>query len=185
VKLTYFKLGELRGGETLERSRRFDGRTYAAGERVDSELAWERMSLSVAHRVLAFPGASGTLADVLVRAGVERDVFDTEIEGSVTPKEGRQLRAGAPFAGVEGRIAVMDGVVIRVGASGGYWNHEGAKLACADIGLGARWNIVGPLDVGLDYDFAYQDAIASFEDGELSATQLRVHLVSVALGIHF
>ena len=41
-----------------------------------------------------------------------------------------------------------------------------------------------PLDLGLDYDFAFQDAVASFENGELSATELRVHLVSVALGLH-
>jgi hypothetical protein len=185
VRGEFLQAAEFEGGETLTRKRRFDGRTYLSGEHVGSSIDWERIRVSYAHRMLALRSFDSFAVDVLARAGGEQGTLATSLEGDVNPKESRELRSGAPFGGVELRVLLSEGFMLWGGANGGYWNHDGARLALVDLGAGARMTIVGPLDAGLSYDFSYRDATSRFHDGELTATRLLVHGASLSFGLKF
>ena len=188
LRLSFRDVSRFEGDTTLDRSRRFDGRTYAAGERIESELEWRSWSISAAHRVLSLgnaSGSSGPLADVQVRAGVESSTFDMELEGSTTPEESRQVRTGAPFVAIEGRAAVMPRTIFEHSLAAGYWNHDGSRLDLIEGTAGFRVNVVGPLEVLLRYEFLLRDGKARFDDGEISRVAFQTHAVSTGLAVRF
>lgn len=188
LRISFRRAGELTGRSRLGRARRFDGRTYGAGEKVRSRLAWQTLSAELSHRILALgnpEGPSGPLADILLRAGGEATTFDTEIEGEVTPEESRQLRSGAPFVGLEGRAHVMPRTIFVHSLQAGYWNFDGARLGLLEATAGFRVKVVGPLEALLRYEFLLRDARARLSDGEVSRVALQTHLVTLGLSLQF
>ena len=103
----------------------------------------------------------------------------------MTPEESRELRSGAPFAGIEGRAAVFPRTLFVHALDVGYWNHEGSSLGILDVTAGFQVQVAGPLDLSLTYGFHLRDGEARFADGEVSRVKIEAHVVSLGLGLHF
>lgn len=171
---------EFEGTELLERQRNFDGVAFGPSERVVARLSWMRYDMGAAFRILDLPGT-----ELLLHAGVERSTFDATLEANPPPRrEVRQARTGAPFAGLEARWSLAPRTLAYVRLLGGYWNHEGNRLALAEVAVGLRFHVAGPLDLGATYHVSFRDAKAHV-GGELSAIRIIAHGPTLDVGLRF
>ncbi|MFO0980610.1 MAG: hypothetical protein U1E76_02505 [Planctomycetota bacterium] len=183
LRSTYRLVDGFEGDHVLARARRFDGETFGPDERVAAEVEWERIALSYAQRLLAVRGHHFPDTDVLARLGVERSKFDMSLAGTVTPNEARQVLITAPFAGIEGRIAVLPSLLLWASADAGGWSNDGVHFLLADLAAGVRVDVSGPLQAILGYDLALRDG--QIRDEEISAVRLLTHTVSLGVGVRF
>ncbi len=179
--------GPLRGRAHLDRDRRFDGERYAAGEATDADLLARCLRVSYGRRVAALGevGEEGQ-TDLVVRVGAELlATDDAHVAGSASPEEGRQLRSGTPFLGVEARAALAPRVTFVGGLAGGAWSLDGGSRVLGDLNLGLLLGPVGPVDLHVGYGLGFRSSRKLYENHELSRVELLRHEVVVGLGVRY
>lgn len=181
---TFDRFHDFIGHTTLDRTRRFDGTTYAPGTFVNTDLDWDRETLSYAHRVAAIRG-DGLPADVLVRIGAERDQYLTKVTGFPPPGRDRFGVAGVPTIGPEVRVGLAPGITFTAGADVGYLHNGDKRQGAADAMVGLRWNVFGPLDLLAQYEYASRHHVTQRGTDERTDVRLNANLFLVGAALHF
>jgi hypothetical protein len=184
LRASFERFHEFSDTATLDRTRRFDGRTYAPGTRVHGALEWDSAAFSYGHRIAAVRG-EGPPVDVLARVGAAREQFLTKVRASSPPFGDRFAVAGAPFVGVEARIGILDDLMLVPGVDAGGLNDGDKRLRLADAQIELRWNVAGPLDLSAAYQFSGRHLVVQRGDGERTDVRSNIGVWLVGVGLHF
>jgi len=181
VRVTFERVEDASGGATLGRFRTFDGAALPPGTRVNSNLDWNRTTLSYAHRLFAIRG-DGLPIDVLARVGAERDQYMTDV--FATGRHGdRFVWAPVPFAGLETRVGLADRWTLVLSADAGHMDYGDKRTSIGDAGVELRWNVLGPVDLSIAYELSSRHVAVLRSTGERSDLRVTAGewLVGVAL----
>ncbi len=154
-----------------------------SGERIRSELLWNRADLAYGRRVFAMPEESPVALDVVLEGGFELDHVLAEIESSAGD-ERRELVGGAPFIGSELRLGFLERFVVFGGLRLGYLDVGDTRLAILNGTAGLRVRVFGPLDLSL-YGEAGERSGSHKDGDERFEFELSHQLLGIGVGLAF